>query len=187
LTPKRNFVAYADHLEPTRGGFMSSPVHAISSPASVASTEREARQRNRIDSVTGSCGLYPPTFIRRIGTMAARGDHPLPRHEQTTPTPSRPDRARGPSAGYEWGFGKASGGMVHPGKTPATLIASRPLAERGRVRMEVGRPSRASDRVASRRHHLSRREPMSARAGPPGRCRQLAKLDRLRHLQRRTG
>jgi hypothetical protein len=98
--------------------------------------------------------------------MVARGDHPLPRHKQTTPSASRPDRARGPAAGDGWGFDKPSGGMVHPAKTTPTLIACRPLAERGRVRMEAAALSRSIDRVAARRQHISRREPMSARAGP---------------------
>ncbi len=146
---------------------MSSFRRAVSSSsASFAITERGAWERNRIDSFTGICGLYPPTLTRRIGTMAARGDPPLPRHKQTTPTASRPDRAGGSAAGYGWGFDKPSGGRVHPAKTTPTLIACRPLAERGRIRTEVAPSSRAIDRVGSRLRHISWREPMSARAGP---------------------
>src|SRR5580704_2498500 len=140
-------------------------LHVASSSAGVASTERGAWQRNRIDSVAGDCGLCPPALIRKSGTMAARRDHPLPRHKRTTPTPSRPDCSRRPAAGYGWGFDKPSGKMVHPGKTTATLIASRPLAERGRIRMAVAPPSRAMNRVASHRHHIAHR----ARTGPSAR------------------
>ena len=74
--------------------------------------------------------------------MAANGDHPLPRHKQTTPTPSRPDRANGPATGYGWAIGKPSGGMVHPAKTTPASIASGP-AERldNRRRMVADKPS----------------------------------------------
>ena len=103
--------------------------------------------------------------------MAAKGDHPLlPRHKQTTPTPSRPDRARGLATGYGWGIGKPSGGMVHPAKTTPASIASGP-AERldNRKRVVADKPSsrrfaRAS--IRSTHHHILRREPMAARAGP---------------------
>ena len=45
--------------------------------------------------------------------MAANGDHPLlPRHKQTTPTPSRPDRAGTPATGYGWAIGKPSGRRI---------------------------------------------------------------------------
>ena len=102
--------------------------------------------------------------------MAANGDHPLlPRHKQTTPTPSRPDRARGLATGYGWRIGKPSGGMVHPAKTTPASIASGP-AERldNRRRMAADKPS--SRRIAgasiASTHHLSRRELMFSRAGP---------------------
>jgi hypothetical protein len=143
------------------------------------STQRGTRQRNRIDSVTGNCGLYPPRLFRRIGTMAANGDHPLPRHKQTTPTPSRPDRANEPTTGCGWAIDKPSGGMLHPAKTTPASIASGPAQAPSqarldnRKRMVVAKPS--SRRIAkallmsSHCHHLSRREPMTARAGPSGR------------------
>lgn len=121
----------------------------------------------RIDIVTGNCGLCPQTLFRRIGTMAARGCHPLPpRHKQTTPTPSRPDRPRGPATGCGWRIGKPSGGMVHPAKTtPASIHvrtgrrARQPETDGGRQAVQQG-----LDRVLA--HRLSCREPMTARAGP---------------------
>ena len=106
--------------------------------------------------------------------MAANGDHPLPRHKQTTPTPWRPDPANGPATGCGWVIDKPSSGMVHRAKTTPASVASGP-AERldNRKRMVVAKPS--SRRIAkasltfSHRRHLSRREPMTARAGPSGR------------------
>ena len=103
--------------------------------------------------------------------MAANGDHPLlPRHKQTTPTPSRPDRANGPTTGYGWAIDKPSGGMVHPAKTTPAAIASGP-AERldNRRRMVVDKPSSrriAKATITSPHHRPSRREPMLSRAGP---------------------
>ena len=102
--------------------------------------------------------------------MAANGDHPLLRHKQTTPTPSRADRANGPAAGCAWAIGKPSGGMVHPAKTTPASIASGP-AERldNRKRMGADKPSSrriAQASIAFSRHHLSWREPMLSRAGP---------------------
>ncbi len=103
--------------------------------------------------------------------MAANGDHPLPaRHKQTTPTPSRPDRANGPTTGYGWRIDKPSGGMVAPAKTTPASIASGP-AERldNRRRRVAAKPSSRTIAEASivfSHHHLSRRELMMPRAGP---------------------
>jgi hypothetical protein len=106
--------------------------------------------------------------------MAAIGGRPLPRHQQTTPTPSRPDRATPPATGYGGAtgkpFAKLPGGMVHPAKTTPSAIASGP-ADRldNRRRMVADKPSRRKTTEASimsSHHHLSRREPMTARAGP---------------------
>lgn len=110
--------------------------------------------------------------------MAAKGDHPLlPRHKQTTPTPSRPDRARGLATGYGWAIGKPSGGMVHPAKTTPASIASGPAQAPSQARLRLDNRRRmVADKPSSRRiagasirsthHHISRREPMAARAGP---------------------
>ena len=102
--------------------------------------------------------------------MAANGDHPLlPRHKQTTPTASRPDRPRGPATGYGWRIGKPSGGMVHSAKTTPASIASGPaerLDNRKRVVADKpfsGRFARASIVFTTT---TVREEPMTARAGP---------------------
>jgi len=84
--------------------------------------------------------------------MAANGDPPLlPRHKQTTPTPSRPDRPHGPAAGA-WTIGKPSGGMVHPAKTTPAAIASGP-AERLDNRRPMGSTSRPAGGSPRRRLH----------------------------------
>ena len=113
--------------------------------------------------------------------MAANGDHPLLAHKQTTPTPSRPDRANGPAAGCRWAIGKPSGGMVHLAETtpisitpgPAQAPSQARLRLDNRKRMVVAKPSgrriAKASITSSHRHHLSRREPMTARAGPSGR------------------
>jgi hypothetical protein len=149
LTSKRNFVAYDDHLLP-RGGFMSSTVQIVSLPASGASTDRGARQGNRIDPVTGNCGLDPPILIQRIGTMTARACQPLPRPRQATPTASRPEWSRGPTAGCGWGFDKPSGGVGHFAKTTATPLRVQDVSR--------ARPD-ADDRCAAGATDRSRRVP----------------------------
>ena len=103
--------------------------------------------------------------------MAARGCHPLPpRHKQTTPTQSRPDRLRGPATGYGWRIGKPSGGMVHAAKTTPASIASGPAARLdNRKRVVADKPSSrriAEASIVYTHQNLSRREPMLSRAGP---------------------
>ena len=97
--------------------------------------------------------------------MAANGRHP-----QTTPTPSRPDRPREPATGCQWAIGKPSGGMVHPAKTTPASIASGPAARLdNRKRVAADKPSSrriSGASIVSTHHHLSRRKPMAAPAGP---------------------
>ena len=52
-------------------------VHAVSSPACIASTSPPSRQQERIDSPSRYFGLSLPVLIKRIGIMAAEGP-PLP-------------------------------------------------------------------------------------------------------------
>ena len=81
-----------------RGGSMSSSLHVVASFASVASTETGAGNGIVLTPSPEIVACTRRRPFRRIGTMAANGDHPLlPRHKQTTPTPSRPDRPRGPA------------------------------------------------------------------------------------------
>jgi hypothetical protein len=135
---------------------MSALLYTVSSPASVASTGRQERQRNRIDSCAGNCGLCRPTLFRRIGIMAANVDRPPPRHREATPIPSRPDRANGPATGCGWDIDKPSArpsrGRVLPAKTSATAIAAGPSA--GRTPEDLKNPgvlaSAASDDACCR-------------------------------------
>jgi hypothetical protein len=72
--------------------------------------------------------------------MAANGCHPLPRHKQTTAILIASGAGTPPPTGYGWAIAKSSGGMMQAPKTTAACIVSC--------------------------HRPSRREPMSARAGP---------------------
>ena len=73
--------------------------------------------------------------------MAANGDHPLLALVQTTPTPSRPDRATPPATGYGWAIGKPSSGPI----------------DRALVRFSEGAWPRPADACSG--HRRSRREP----------------------------
>jgi hypothetical protein len=140
-----------------RGWPVPSSLHVTPSLASIASTCLTSRPHKRVDFLTGNCGLCPPTLFRRIGIMAANGDHhPLLANVQTTPTriasgPGQRTGSRMPMA-----IGKPSSGPTRPAKTPPASIASgpaqAPLQARGldnRRRMRVAKPSSRTNDGAS--------------------------------------
>ena len=163
---------------------MSSSIHAAPSSACIASTSPASRQQKRIDFLTGYCGFSPPTLFKRIGIMAADGQLLSTRfHAARQKRTTRLRRARrlelAQHTGNPFPGPEVSAGL--PVKTTPASIAFGP-AQRAdnRIRMRIARPfSRSIDKAAVRlsgrvrpcaRHassnHHSRREPMTARAGP---------------------
>ena len=122
---------------------MSSSLHAASSPAGIASTERTAQRRKRIDFATGYCGLSPPTLFERIGIMAADGQLlPTTFHAAHRECVARQRRAWRPELAQLTGS-PSSGPEAWAGlpvKTTATGIVSGP-AQRvsSRTGMRVGK------------------------------------------------
>jgi hypothetical protein len=143
-----------------------------SSDASIASAGRRRWQQKRIDFLTGNCRLCLPTLFQRIGIMAAEGQ-PLPTrlHATHRQRNARLRRDRRPELAPQARH-PLSGPAVQAGpsvKTTPTRIASGPAPAPSParldnwIRMRVAKPS---SRPLT--YRPTRREPMTARAGPAG-------------------
>ena len=177
---------------------------------------------DQLDSLTGNCGFSLPTLFKRIGSMAAHGQHRprvfSPRAYSACDDPSLSDTPTTRNAGpavparppvkttatsiASWtghrpgnrdtdGEPRVSEAMTEaahaanrrvrrgpPAKTTPTSLASGPARARSHVRgfdnwkrRQIDKPSRGPiaepmDRRVLPSCRLSRREPMTARAGP---------------------
>ena len=143
LTPSCKVVACPCQPSTQRGWLMPSSIHAAPSSARIAGARPASRQQERVDFLTGYCGLSLPTLFRRIGTMAA-DSQPL----QTTPSSITSGPGHTPGNPIRMGIGKSPSGPIG----------------RALVRFSGGAWPRSADACSG--HHRSRREPMTARAGP---------------------
>jgi hypothetical protein len=90
--------------------------------------------------------------------MAANGDRALPGHEQTTPTPSRPDRANGPATGGRWRIDKPSARTLAVTVLPAKAMTTVPRIAGGSVDRVLALPCTQEEwDEHTRSHRRSRR------------------------------
>ena len=126
-----------DHIAYRIGQHHAVAVVRASSPAGIASTQRTAQRRNRVDFATGNCGLSPPTLFERIGIMAAGGQsRPTRFHAARLEGARRPELAR--RTGNPFSGPEARAGL--PVKTTPTSIASGPAdGQAPAIRMRIGK------------------------------------------------
>ena len=119
---------------------------------------------DQLDSLTGNCGFSLPTLFKRIGSMAAHGQHRprvfSPRAYSACGDPSLPDTPATRNAGPEVP-------ARPPVKTTATSIASRsaraPSEARGFGNRDTDGEPRVSEAMTEAAHAANRR----VRRGPP--------------------